>query len=188
MKIYGQDEFTVLFSRMKILEQVEAIAKRIKTNFSNQSDGRPILLICVLNGAMYFFVELTKMLSDKDILIDTIGLSSYRNGVDSAQIITIVKKLDIDPRGYHVLVVEDIIDTGLTIQFLRNLLVEAGAASVQFCCLLDKRPRRMVQVDIQYVGFVMENDEFVVGYGLDYNGRYRNLPYIAALHPRMYKK
>ena len=142
-------------------------------------------MVCVLNGAAVFYIDL---LMDMQIPLEMnfIRVSSYGAGTESSGTVRILYDLEADITDKHVLIVEDIIDSGRTLKRLSKLLKERGAASVKCCCLLDKPSRRAVEMQADYVGFSVP-DEFLVGYGLDYNGKYRNLRFIGTLKPEIYE-
>ena len=138
--------------------------------------GKEIHMICVLKGGVFFMCELAKRI-DVPVSLDFMAVSSYGGDTKSSGVIKIVKDLDESIQGKDVLVVEDIVDSGRTLSHLMELLKERGPASLQLCTLLDKPDRRVIPVEVNYTGFTIP-DEFVVGYGLDYAQKYRNLPYI----------
>ncbi|MCI8632980.1 MAG: hypoxanthine phosphoribosyltransferase [Lachnospiraceae bacterium] len=157
----------------------DTLEKRIQElgkTISEEYAGKEILLVCILKGGAMFMTQLAKYIT-VPVTMDFMILSSYGNDLISTGTVSIKKDMDEDIEGKHVLVVEDIVDTGRTLWFLRELLKERKAASVKICTMLDKPARRVVPVEVEYTGFEIE-DEFVVGYGLDYEQHYRNLPYI----------
>lgn len=141
--------------------------------------GRPLLLICVLKGAVFFLADLMRHI-DIPVEVDFMAVASYGSATDSSGVVRILKDLDMPLEGRDVLIVEDIVDSGLTLQYLMRNLGSRNPASLEVCSLLTKPSRRKVDLPVRYVGFEIP-DRFVVGYGLDYDERYRNLPYIAAL-------
>ena len=141
--------------------------------------GKQIHLICVLKGGSFFMCELAKRITT-DVSLDFMSVSSYGSDTKSSGVVKIVKDLDESIQGKDVLVVEDIIDSGRTLSYLMEMLRDRKPASLKLCTLLDKPDRRVVDVDVDYTGFQIP-DEFVVGYGLDYDQRYRNLPYIGVI-------
>ena len=143
--------------------------------------GRDLLLVGVLKGAVFFMADLMRQI-DVPCEVDFMAISSYGAGVDSSGVVRILKDLDMSIEGRNVLVVEDIIDSGLTLSYLRRTLGARKPASLEICALLTKPERREVEVPVRYVGFEIPN-RFVIGYGLDFAERYRNLPYIGVLHP-----
>jgi hypoxanthine phosphoribosyltransferase len=142
--------------------------------------GRDLLLIGVLKGAVFFMADLMRRLT-VPCEIDFMAISSYGASTDSSGVVRILKDLDINIEGRHVLVVEDIIDSGLTLSYLIRNLEAREPASLQVCALMTKPERREIDVDVRYVGFEIPN-RFVIGYGLDFAERYRNLPYVGVLH------
>ncbi len=170
-----------------LLEQGE-IQKRIAElgrEISKDYDGEEIVLICILKGAVMFFADLARALS-VHVQMDFMGISSYGDGFKTSGIVRIAKDVDISITGRHVLIVEDIMDSGLTLNHLTKLLESRNPASMKIACLLDKPERRECEITPDYCGFEIPN-KFVVGYGLDYCGRYRNLPYVGVLKPEIYE-
>jgi hypoxanthine phosphoribosyltransferase len=146
---------------------------------SNDYAGRDLLLVGVLKGAVFFMADLMRSLT-VPCEVDFMAISSYGDSTDSSGIVRILKDLDINIEGRHVLVVEDIIDSGLTLSYLMRNLESREPATLEVCALLTKPARREIDVSVRYVGFEIPN-KFVVGYGLDFAERYRNLPYVAVL-------
>ena len=142
--------------------------------------GRDLLLIGVLKGAFFFMADLMRAI-DLPCEVDFMAISSYGAGVDSSGVVRILKDLELNIAGRDVLVVEDIIDSGLTLSYLVRNLESRGPATLEVCALLTKPERREIEVDVRYVGFEIPN-RFVIGYGLDFAERYRNLPYVGVLH------
>ena len=163
----------VLFSAADIDRRVREIGGRISAEYR----GRDLVLVGVLRGALCFMTDLMRTL-DVPTVVEVMAVSSYSGRGGSG--VKIVKDVDTDVAGRHVIVVEDIVDTGMTLDFLLKYLSFKRPASLEVCALLDKKARRTVPVPIRWVGFEIP-DEFVVGYGLDYRDRYRNLPYVATL-------
>ena len=157
-------------------EEITAMVKRVGAQISEDYKDKDLVLIAVLRGAVVFMGDLMRAI-DCPLAIDFMAVSSYGDGAKSSGIVRIVKDLDIDIKGRDVLIVEDILDSGITLNYLVNYLSMRNPASIRICTLLDKPDRRVVDVNVDYVGFVIP-DEFVVGYGLDYDQKYRNLPYI----------
>ena len=143
--------------------------------------GRDLLLLGVLKGAVFFMSDLMRRLTIP-CEIDFMAISSYGASTDSSGVVRILKDLDINIEGRHVLVVEDIIDSGLTLSYLMRMLESREPESLEICALLTKPERREIDVDVRYTGFEIPN-RFVIGYGLDFAERYRNLPYVAVLDP-----
>lgn len=169
------DNIKVLISEQEVAEKVQAIADQINKEYQ----GKEIHLVCVLKGSIFFTCELAKRLT-VPVTMDFMSVSSYGDGTESSGRIKIVKDLDDSIAGKDVLIVEDIIDSGRTLSHLIQLLRTRQPNSVKLCTLLDKPDRRVTDVTVDYTGFVIP-DEFVVGYGLDYAQRYRNLPYIGVV-------
>lgn len=167
--------FDVLISSEEIAEKVEALAAAIRKDMA----GAPILLVGVLKGSFLFIADLARRLGC-DVTIDFIQVSSYGSGKSSSGVVQIKKDLDVNIEGRNVLIVEDIVDTGKTLEHLRELLGTRRPKSLQVVSLLRKPEAAQVETSVEYVGFDIPN-EFVVGYGLDFDERYRNLPYIAIL-------
>lgn len=165
-------------------EELAARNKELAAQINEDYRGKNVVLVAVLKGAIYFISDLSRLL-DIDYVIDFMAVSSYGNRRDSSGIVRIVKDLEVDLEGRHVLIVEDILDTGLTLKYLIRNFLARGAESVEVAtCLLKDRPRDE-EIVSKYVGFSIPN-EFVVGYGLDYAERYRGLPYIGVLKPEIY--
>ena len=168
----------------EILIDEETLHGRIAelgTQISDDYRGQDLLLIGVLKGAIFFMADLMRSI-DIPCEVDFMAISSYGAGTDSSGVVRILKDLEINISGRDVLVVEDIIDSGLTLSYLRRTLGARKPASLEICALLTKPERREVEVPVRYVGFEIPN-RFVIGYGLDFAERYRNLPYIGVLHP-----
>ena len=168
----------------EILIEEEALKNRIRElgeEISADYAGRDLLLIGVLKGAVFFMADLMRSIS-VPCEIDFMAISSYGASTDSSGVVRILKDLDINIEGRDVLVVEDIIDSGLTLSYLIRNLEAREPASLEVCALLTKPDRREIDVPVRYVGFEIPN-RFVIGYGLDFAERYRNLPYVAVLHP-----
>ena len=171
----------------KVLISEEEIVKRCKelgAQISKDYAGKNPMIIGRLKGSVPFMAELIKNI-DIDCTIDFMAVSSY-SGLESMGDVKIVKDLDTSIKGVNVLVVEDIVDTGKTLEKVKQLLYSKGANDVKVVSLLDKSDRRIVQIEAEYVGFVIPN-EFVVGFGLDFNQKYRNLPYVGVLKEECYK-
>ena len=157
-------------------EEVDARIKEIGQQISKDYEGKQVHLICVLKGGSFFMCELAKRIT-VPVSLDFMSVSSYGSDTKSSGVVKIVKDLDESVKDKDVLVVEDIVDSGRTLSYLMELLRDRGPRSLHLCTLLDKPERRVVDVKVDYTGFHIP-DEFVVGYGLDYDQRYRNLPYI----------
>lgn len=164
---------------VKVLLTEEEVDKRIQEigdQISKDYAGRQIHLICVLKGGSFFMCELAKRIT-VPVSLDFMSVSSYGKDTKSSGVVKIVKDLDESIKDKDVLVVEDIVDSGRTLSYLMEMLRDRGPKSLRLCTLLDKPDRRVIDVDVDYTGFAIP-DKFVVGYGLDYDQRYRNLPYI----------
>jgi bifunctional protein TilS/HprT len=175
-KVEGVDR--VLYSHARIQRRVRTLARRISRDYA----GQRLVLVGILKGVVCFMADLMQHLS-LPVTLDFMAISYY--GGDG-QVVKITRDLDSTITGQHVLMVEDIVDTGMTLNYILNHLSAHNPASLRVCTLLDKRARRLVNVPLDYVGFEAP-DEFVVGYGLDYKGEYRNLPFIGILHPELIK-
>ncbi len=165
-----------------VLIEEDALQRRVAElgdEISSDYDGRDLLLIGVLKGAVFFMADLMRKLT-VPCEIDFMAISSYGAATDSSGVVRILKDLDINIEGRHVLVVEDIIDSGLTLSYLVRNLEAREPATLEICALLTKPERRQIEVDVRYVGFEIPN-RFVIGYGLDFAERYRNLPYVGVL-------
>ena len=161
-------------------EEVDAKIKELGARISEKFAGESVHLICILKGGVFFTCELAKRL-DLEVSLDFMSVSSYGSGTESSGIVKIVKDLDEPLAGKDVLIVEDIIDSGRTLAYLIEVLKQRNPKSIQLCTLLDKPERRVKkQVQVKYTCFTIP-DEFVVGYGLDYDQKYRNLPYIGVV-------
>ncbi|BDR52610.1 hypoxanthine phosphoribosyltransferase [Bombiscardovia nodaiensis] len=165
--------------------QIEELIRRVAAQVSQDYAGKDLLLVAVLKGAVNTMTALSQALTIP-VQLEFMSLSSYGAGTQSSGTITVRKDLDCSVRGRHILIVEDIIDSGRTLRWLVDELNSRGAASVEVFALLDKVSRHEVQVDVKYPGYVIP-DEFVVGFGLDYDERYRNLDSIAVLKPQEYQ-
>jgi hypoxanthine phosphoribosyltransferase len=166
----------------EILVQADELQHRIKqmaAEVSRDYKGRDLLLIGVLKGAVFFLSDLMREL-DIPCEVDFMAVASYGSSTDSSGVVRILKDLDAPLEGRNVLIVEDIVDSGLTLQYLMRTLQARGPASIEVCALLTKPERRKVDTPARYVGFEIP-DKFAIGYGLDYAERYRNLPYVATL-------
>ena len=160
-------------------EEVDAKIKEIGEQISKDYEGKQVHLVCVLKGGSFFMCELAKRIT-VPISLDFMSVSSYGGDTKSSGVVKIVKDLDEPLQGKDVLVVEDIVDSGRTLSYLLEMLRDRKPNSLKLCTLLDKPDRRVVEVAVDYTAFQIP-DEFVVGYGLDYDQRYRNLPYIGVV-------
>ncbi len=177
---YGPDIDHVLLSEEQIQTKITELADQVADDYA----GREVLLVGVLKGAVLFMSDFARALR-LPTQMEFMAVSSYGSATSSSGVVRILKDLDRDITGRHVLVVEDIIDTGLTLSWLVSNLGSRGPASVEICALLRKPDALQMTIDVKYVGFDIPN-EFVVGYGLDFAERYRDLPYIATLKPEVY--
>jgi hypoxanthine phosphoribosyltransferase len=167
----------VLIEDDRLQERIVELGEEISANYA----GRDLLLVGVLKGAVFFMADLMRRLT-VPCEIDFMAISSYGESTDSSGVVRILKDLDLSIEGRHVLIVEDIIDSGLTLSYLVRTLQAREPASLEVCALMTKPARREIDVEVRYVGFEIPN-RFVIGYGLDFAERYRNLPYVAVLHP-----
>ena len=167
---------TVLFTEGQIRERVGSLAAEIERDYPG---GEEIHLVGVLKGGFMFMADLVRAMTTR-VSMDFMALSSYGKGTTSSGQVMVLKDVDSSLEGRDVIIVEDIVDTGLTLHYLQDILKARAPRSVRTACLLNKPSRRQVDVDVDYIGFTID-DHFVVGYGLDYAERYRNLPYIAVL-------
>lgn len=165
----------VLLDEVTVDQRIQELGDKISADYA----GKEVHLICVLKGGVFFMCELAKRIT-VPVTMDFMSVSSYGNDTKSSGVVKIVKDLDQSIKDKHVLVIEDIVDSGNTLSYLLNNLNDRGPASLALCTLLDKPERRRVEVDVDYTGFQIP-DEFVVGYGLDYAQKYRNLPYIGVV-------
>ena len=172
----------VLISEEKLNSAVCALAEKINSDYKDE----PLLLVIILKGSLVFATDLMKHLS-MPVTIDFMQVSSYGSGTASQGFINIKKDLSVDIKDKNVLIVEDIIDSGNTLHKLKELLRERSPKSLRICTILDKPDRRVTEVKVEYSGIVIP-DEFVVGYGLDYNEYFRNLPYVGVLKRSVYEK
>ena len=169
----------VLIDEKEIRKRVEELGKGISADYA----GKDLVVIGILKGAVVFLSDLVRYIDrDVGVTLDFMAVSSYGDSTNTSGIVRIIKDLDCSIRGKHVLIVEDIVDTGLTLSYLVKMMLEREPESVRVCALLDKVERRKVEVAVQYTGFVIP-DYFVVGYGLDYSGRWRNLPSVHVVVP-----
>jgi hypoxanthine phosphoribosyltransferase len=169
----------VLIDEKEIRKRVEELGKGISADYA----GKGLVVIGILKGAVVFLSDLVRCIDrDVGVTLDFMAVSSYGDSTNTSGIVRIIKDLDCSIRGKHVLIVEDIVDTGLTLSYLVKMMLEREPESVRVCALLDKVERRKVEVAVQYTGFVIP-DYFVVGYGLDYSGRWRNLPSVHVVVP-----
>lgn len=180
MSIFDNDIQKVLFSEEQLKNRVREIAQQITADYQ----GKEIMLISVLRGSFVFMADLCRAI-DLPCTLDFMAVSSYGKGTKSSGQVQITKDLSEDITDRHIIVVEDILDSGNTLSYLLKILENRHPASIRLCTLLDKPDRRVKPVQVHYSGFTIP-DAFVVGYGLDYAEKYRNLPYIGILKPRVY--
>jgi hypoxanthine phosphoribosyltransferase len=171
---------SVLISEQSLARRVRSLARTIQTDFAD----RDLVIVALLNGTVVFLADLLRQLS-MPLRLDFIGVSSYGAGTESAELV-FTKELRLDVEGRDVLVVDDILDTGRTLSRVSAKLGKLKPRQIKICVLLDKPSRRVEQISADYVGFEIPN-HFVVGYGLDYAERYRNLPFVGILHPHLYQ-
>ena len=172
----------VLFTQEQIAQRVQEVGKSITADYQ----GKDLLVVGVLKGATVFFSDLVRQIH-LPLNVDFIAVSSYGSGTNSSGEVRLIKDLDVSLDNRNVLIVEDILDTGLTLRYLREIFLSRNPASVRICAFLDKAQRRVADIQADYVGYEVP-DYFVVGYGLDYNEQYRNLSHIAVLKSEVYTK
>ena len=169
------ERIRVLLSEEEVNERTRQIGEQISKDYA----GKSVHLVCVLKGGSFFMCELAKRIT-VPVSLDFMSVSSYGSETKSSGVVRIVKDLDEPLKGKDVIVIEDIVDSGRTLSYLLDMLKARGPKSMALCTLLDKPDRRVIDVKVDYTGFQIP-DEFVVGYGLDYDQRYRNLPYIGVV-------
>ena len=167
---------TILLSEAQIRDRIHTLAAEIERDYP---EGEDIHLVGVLKGGFMFMADLVRAMTAR-VSMDFMALSSYGKGTTSSGQVMVLKDVDSSLEGRNVIIVEDIVDTGLTLHYLQDILKARAPRSVRTACLLSKPSRRQVDVQVDYIGFTID-DHFVIGYGLDYAERYRNLPYIAVL-------
>lgn len=177
----GSDVADVLIEEDRLQKRIRELAAAINDDYKDVDE---LLLVCVLKGAFVFLADLSRELQ-RPHQVDFMGISSYESGTRSTGAVRIVLDLKQDIGGRHILIVEDIIDSGRTLEYICRNLMARSPASLKICTLLNKPARREVDVPVDYLGFEIP-DEFVVGYGLDFDEIYRNLPYIAVLKPEIF--
>ena len=178
-----KDKIKVLIEKENLEKRIDELALEIQNDYLNKD----ILVICILKGSLFFTVDLTKRINNHKLEIDFMRISSYGDELISSGNINIIKDLESDINGRNVLIVEDIIDSGVTLDYLLKYLKARKANSVEIVTLLTKPSRRKIDINVKYCGFEVP-DEFLVGYGLDYAEKYRNLPYVGILKEEVYKK
>lgn len=164
-------------------DEIAQICKRLGEQISADYEGKNLLLVSVLKGGVVFLTDLMRNITC-DCKIDFLSVSSY-NGTKTTGHVSFKKDLDLNPEGCDILIVEDILDSGITLTYLKKVLADRNANSIKICAFLDKPTNHKIEIEADYVGKVIP-DEFVVGYGLDYNEKFRNLPYVAVLSPEVY--
>ncbi|MDD5923794.1 MAG: hypoxanthine phosphoribosyltransferase [Clostridia bacterium] len=174
------DISSVLISK----EEIEKIVSELADQINRDYVGKKLLLVGLLKGCIQFMSDLSRKIT-LPCEIDFMVASSYGSGTETSGVVKVSKDLSIDIEGYDVLIVEDVVDSGVTLDYIINMIKDRKPASLKLCTLLDKPIRRKKQVHVDYTGYVLP-DEFVVGYGLDYAEKYRNLPFIGILKPEIY--
>ena len=164
-------------------EEIKKICKRLGKQISKDYQGKKLLLVSVLKGAVVFMADIMRNITC-DCEIDFMAVSSY-SGSKTTGVVKFKKDMDVDPDGRDILIVEDILDSGVTLAYLKEVLLQRNAASIKVCTFLDKPANRRADIEADYVGKVVP-DEFIIGYGLDYNEKYRNLPYVGVLKREVY--
>ena len=177
-----KEKIKIFLPEQKVNARIAEVAKKISEDYKNKN----LLMISVLKGSVVFMADLMRSI-DIPLRIDFMSVSSYGAGVKTTGVVKIIKDLDIDISGYDLLIVEDILDSGLTLQYITEILEQRNPRSIKLCTLLDKPERRKVDLSPDYKCFTIP-DEFVIGYGLDYDEKYRNLPFIGVLNPKVYEK
>lgn len=175
-----EDILEVLITEEKLKEICKELGKQISRDY----EGKNLLIVSILKGAVVFLSDILREITC-DCRIDFMAVSSY-SGAKTTGVVKFKKDLDINPDGCDILIVEDILDSGITLAYLKNILKDRNAASIKICTLLDKPDNRKSDIKADYVGAVIP-DKFVVGYGLDYDEKYRNLPYVGVLSPSVYE-
>lgn len=178
-KLY-QDLERVLITREEIHEAVKKLGQQITEDYA----GKEPLMVCILKGAVMFYNDLIREI-DLPVTMEFMAISSYGNSTKTSGVVNIRKDMDVDITGRDIIIVEDIVDSGMTLSYLKKVLKTRNAASIRIATLLNKPARRRIDLDVEYYCFNIP-DAFVVGYGLDYAEKYRNLPDIGVLHPRIY--
>lgn len=174
----------VLLSEEEIQQRVKELGEQLSRDFAGCEED--VVLLCILKGAVVFFADLARAMSIP-VQMEFMGISSYGNEQKTSGIVRITKDIDTSITGKHVIIAEDIMDSGLTLSHLARLLMSRNPASLNVCCLLDKPERRECEISPDYCGFIIPN-EFVVGYGLDFMGFYRNLPFVGVLKASVYSE
>ena len=177
-----QDIQEVLYSSEYLSQVVAGLGRRISEDYR----GKNLLLVSVLKGSVVFMADLMRAITIP-CSIDFMAVSSYGSGTKTSGVVKIIKDLDINLQGKDLLMVEDILDSGMTLQYIRDMLQQRNPSSIKLCTLFDKPERRTVDIYPDYFGAIVP-DAFIVGYGLDYDEKYRNLPYVGILKPEVYEK
>lgn len=177
-----QDISKILINEEQLREKVQALGAQISKDYA----GKKLLVLGVLKGSFVFMADLIRAITIP-CQVEFMAVSSYHSGVKTSGVVKIIKDIDINPEDFNILVVEDILDSGLTLSYLKELLMQRGASGLKIAALLDKPARRQAEISPDYCGFEVP-DEFLVGYGLDYAEHYRNLPYVGVLDPSVYSK
>ena len=167
------EKINVLIDEESLDKRIKELAEKISKDYKNEE----IVLVCILKGAIYFSVELSKKITNNTVILDFMKVSSYGNNTETTGKINFKLDTSIELENKNVIIVEDIIDSGLTLNYLYDYLKKKNPKTLKICVLLDKKERRKKDIKVDYTGFEIE-DKFVVGYGLDYQEKYRNLPYI----------
>lgn len=176
------DILKVLITEDEIKQKVRELGKQISADYK----GKNVLVLGVLKGSFIFMADLIRELSIP-VEVEFMAVSSYHAGVKTSGVVKIIKDIDINPQNFNILIVEDILDSGLTLSYLKGLLLQRGASDIRIATLLDKPARRAADIKADYSCFQVP-DEFVVGYGLDFAEQYRNLPYVGVLKPEVYRQ
>ncbi len=177
---------SIIDRRLFTEEDIKLMCKRLGKELTKEYAGKDLLVIGALKGAVFFLTDLVREM-DIPLQMDFMDVSSYGDSMESSGKVRLDVDVQTDVKGRDVLIVEDIVDTGHTMKYMKDLLASRGANSVKCCALLNKTERRVDDVDVEYYGSIVEN-EFVVGYGLDLAGRYRNLPFVGVLKPEIIAK
>lgn len=167
------EEIKVLIDEEKLNKRIKEVAEEISKDYKNEE----IVLICILKGAAYFAIDLSKRITDSVVILDFMKASSYGNSRESTKNVELTIDLSTNIENKNVIIVEDIIDSGYTLNYLHDYLKNKNPKTLKICVLLDKKERRKKEIKVDYTAFEVEN-KFIVGYGLDYEDKYRNLPYV----------
>ncbi len=176
------------YPEVDILLSTEEVEKRVRelgAQISSDYPGEKVIAVGILKGAFIFMADLVRNI-DLPVEIEFMAVTSYGKAAASSGEVRILKDLDCSIEGQNVIVIEDIIDTGLTLKYIKEILLKREPKSLKLCCMLDKPSRREAAIDVDYIGYSIP-DHFVVGYGLDFSGRYRSLPYVGILNPSAYQ-